>query len=237
MKLHSFVFFTINLIILCYWPIKNSVLSSYAKQHESWDIATDLTTYKTKLQKQSLESYNNASTLILKYDLLELLLMLNEEINSSTFTTLDSLINIYNHNNRLPYTPNHNISEISTSNQYPSGLESILKKLATIDFAEHVYLSTLGCNFILDRFCVIKIPNNVPVSKYCVFGLASSFDSEITFGNYLVIGNDTILDPLEVPYKLTSPFDSTTLIHKYVKLYNQKDSLLSTYKTKIIELD
>lgn len=237
MKLHSLIFVAINVIIFCYWPIKNSVLSSYAKQYESWDIATDITTYKTKLKKQSLESYNNASTLILKNDLLELLFMLNQEIYSTPFTTLDSFIKIYNENNAPPYFANHNISEIITSNQYPSEFESILKKLAIIDFAEHVYLNSLGCNFILDRFCVIKIPNNAPVTKYCVFCLASSFDSENTFGNYLVIGNETILDPLEVPYKLTSPIDSTTLIHKYVKLYNQKDSLISTYKTKIIDLD
>ncbi len=237
MKLHGVAFVVINVVIFCYWPIKNSVINSYVKQYESWDIASELTTYKTKLHNQSLESYNNASTLILKYDLIELLFMLNQEIHSTTFKTLDSLIKIYNENNAPPYFANYNISEIITSNQYPSEFESILKKLVIIDFAEHVYLSSLGCNFILDRFCVIKIPNNAPVSKYCVFGLASSFDSENTFGNYLVIGNNTILDPLEVPYKLSSPFDSTTLIHKYVKLYNQKDSLISTYKTKIIDLN
>lgn len=74
MKLHSVVFVVINVVIFCYWPLKNSVINSYVKQYESWDIDSELTTYKTKLHNQYLESYNNASKLILKYDLIELLL-------------------------------------------------------------------------------------------------------------------------------------------------------------------
>lgn len=239
MKTICLTFLTLNVILFSYWPIKRYTLAYYADQYSKWEIYSKLNDNKFILEK--LFSCSNFKPSPSASDLLNLnfiKLIGNLKFNSLPFKAVDSIINEYLQPLALLY-PDH-ISNIRMPNfdlnQYPSEFIPIINKLSILTISDYAFSSSYGIGFCgLDKIQIIKIPNGYTTKKYSIFCLeGQSYEYEST---YLLIGKDTISNQLTNIYKLSSAIDSTTLIHKYVKLYGEKDSLISTYKTKIIELD
>lgn len=239
MKTICLTFLTLNVILFSYWPIKRYALSSYADQYSKWDIYSKLNDNKFILEKLFACFYfkpSPSASDLLNLNFIKLIGNLN--VNSMQFNSVDSIINEYLQSLAFHY-PDHILNIRMPKfdlNQYPSEFIPILNKLSILTISEYAFNSSYGTGFCgLDKIQIIKIPNGHTTKKYSIFCLeGTSFEYERT---YLLIGKDTISDQLTNIYKLSSPIDSTTIIHKYVKLYGQKDSLISTYKTKIIELD
>lgn len=164
---------------------------------------------------------------------------LNENINTTNLTTTDSLVNKIAEQNEsqnsyyLIYEkPNFN------KNDYPSEFEPILIKLLIRSIARYISDRSQKPGYCCwGGYNLIKIPNGHSIRKYSLIYLNYPCNDRYFNGTYFVIGKDTILQPGVNPYIVSTPLDSTTLIHKYIRQYGEKDSLISTYKTKIIELD
>ncbi|MBK8243080.1 MAG: hypothetical protein IPK88_06630 [Saprospiraceae bacterium] len=237
MKTICLTFLTLNVILFSYLPIKRYTLAYYAEQYSKWDIYSKLNDNKFILEKLFVSSYFKPSpTNIVNLNFIKSIG--NLEVNSMQFNTVDSIINEYLQQLAVLY-PDHILNIRMPNfdfNQYLSEFIPILNKLSILSISDYAFGSSYGTGFCgLDRIQIIKIPNGRTTKKYSIFCLEStSYEYEST---YLLIGKDTISDQLTNIYKLSSPIDSTTLIYKYVKLYGEKDSLISTYKTKIIELD
>ncbi len=240
MKLHSYIFLILNLILLSYWVIRKNTLISYANKYSKWEVGSKLQQYKFSLSQYlyeyQLHSPELAKIQILNHNYLKLLFNINEEIEFITLKKIDSIKNQYIKQHKVIRPENSFTLPNFNFKYYPPEFESILNKLIVRSIGEIAHTSS-G----VGRWCGIEhfnicTPYINSINKYRIFYLGS-WPCEYYEGTCLVINKDTIPDPLEVPYKLSSPIDSITIIYKYFHLYGEKDSLLSTYKTKIIELD
>lgn len=240
MKLRGLIFIILNLILLSYWAFRRNTLVSYANHFSKWEVGSKLQQYKFSLSqylyKYQLHSTEIAKIQILNYNYLKLLLNINEEIDFIALNKIDSIKNQYIKQHKVISPENKFTLPNFNSKYFPPEFESILNKLIVRSIGEIAHV-TSG----VGRWCGIEhfdigTPYINSINKYRLFYLVS-WPCEYYEGTYLVINKDTIPDPLEVPYKLSAHIDSTTKIHKYFHLYGEKDSLISTYKTKIIELD
>ncbi len=236
MKNICLILLIINISLLAYWPIKKYTLMSYADQYSKLDFTTKLNYYKFTLERYFYVRQASAAR-IFNLNFIKSLLKL--KINSPQHNSVDSIINEYlkqlsildPNNNKVINIPSFNLKN------FPTEFIPILNNLSILTIGEFAFNQSASTGeHGLDRIKIIKIPNGHSIKKYSIFCTEGSYynDDEST---YLLIGKDTISDQLTNIYKLSSPIDSTTLIYKYVKLYGEKDSLISTYKTKIIELD
>ncbi|MCC7026939.1 MAG: hypothetical protein IT265_08290 [Saprospiraceae bacterium] len=242
MKLPSLIFIILNLILLSYWTIRRNTLISYVNQFSKWEVGSKLQQYKFSLSKYlyeyQLQSPVLANIQILNYNYLKLLLNINEEIDFITLNKIDSIKNQYIKQHKVISPENKFTLPNFNFKYYPPEFESILNKLIVRSIGEIAHTSS-G----VGRWCGIEhfnicTPYINSINKYRIFYLGS-WPCDYYEGTCLVINMDTLLNPLAQSglYKLSSPIDSTTIIYKYFHLYGEKDSLISTYKTKIIELD
>ncbi|MBK8243082.1 MAG: hypothetical protein IPK88_06640 [Saprospiraceae bacterium] len=236
MKRFNLILFTLNFILILYWSIKNNTLENYAEQYSKWEIGSELSSHKFYLSRD-LVIFPEVLPKLFNLNYLKLLSDLNENINTTNLTTTDSLVNkIVEQNESLtsfPYEkPNFN------KNDYPPEFESILNKLLIRSIANYISDRSQKSGYCCwGGYNLIKIPNGHSIRKYSLIYLNYPCNDRYFNGTYFVIGNDRILDPSVNPYIVSSPLDSTTIIYKFVKQYGEKDSLISTFKTKIIELD
>lgn len=238
MKRICLILFTLNLILILYWTIKKNTLVNYAEQYSKWEIGSELSSYKFYLSRD-LVIFPEVLPKLFNLNYLKLLSNLNENINTTNLTTTDSLVNKIAEQNEsqnsyyLIYEkPNFN------KNDYPSEFEPILIKLLIRSIARYISDRSQKPGYCCwGGYNLIKIPNGHSIRKYSLIYLNYPCNDRYFNGTYFVIGKDTILQPGVNPYIVSTPLDSTTLIHKYIRQYGEKDSLISTYKTKIIELD
>lgn len=243
MKLRGLIFIILNLILLSYWAFRRNTLVSYANHFSKWEVGSKLQQYKFSLSqylyKYQLHSTEIAKIQILNHNYLKLLFNINEEIEFITFKKIDSIKNQYIKQHKVIRPENSFTLPNFNFKYYPPEFESILNKLIVRSIGEIAYTSSgVGrwCGLDLLNICTPYVSS---INKYRLFCLCLSTCDFNDYGSYLVINKDTIINPLDllVPFKLSSPIDSTTKIYKFIHLYGQKDSLISTYKTKIIELD
>lgn len=242
MKLHSYIFLILNLILLTYWLIKKSTQISYANQYSKWEVGSNLKQYyfllSHELYKHHLHSPDYAKSQQVNFNYLKLLIDINEEIDLISFKRIDSIKNEYNNHFKVIRPENTSPFPNFKLKYYPSEFELILNKLIVRSIGEIAFSTSYygkGCG--IDRLNICT-PYLNSINKYRLFYLYLS-TNEYFDATYLVLNKDTIINPitLPVPVKFSSPVDSTTKIYKFIHLYGQKDSLISTYKTKIIELD